>query len=53
MTKEEFILSTIRPMAEYTFPYLTSVIGIKDPTLGEPTKAARAAPPTQLGLGSS
>jgi hypothetical protein len=35
MTKEEFILSTIRPMAEYTFPFLTSVIGLNDKTEGE------------------
>ena len=35
MTKEQFILSTIRPMAEYTFPFLTSVVGIKDATIGE------------------
>ena len=35
MTKEEFILSTIKPMAEYTFPFLTSVTGIKDTTEGE------------------
>lgn len=35
MTKEQFILSTIRPMAEYTFPYLTSVIGVNDPNSGE------------------
>ena len=35
MTKEQFIFSTIRPMAEYTFPYLTSVIGIKDVSQGE------------------
>jgi hypothetical protein len=35
MTKEEFILSTIRPMAEYTFPFITSVIGIEDETRGE------------------
>jgi len=35
MTKEEFILSTIQPMAEYTFPFLTSVVGVKDATQGE------------------
>lgn len=30
MDKEQFILSTIPKMAAYTFPYLTSVIGIVD-----------------------
>jgi hypothetical protein len=35
MTKEEFILSTIRPMAEYTFPFVTSVVGVKDVSWGE------------------
>lgn len=35
MTKEQFILSTIRPMAEYTVPFITSVTGINDVTHGE------------------
>jgi hypothetical protein len=35
MTKEQFILSTIRPMAEYTFPFITSVVGINDVKYGE------------------
>ena len=34
MTKEQFILSTIRPMAEYTFPFITSVVGINEVTQG-------------------
>jgi len=35
MTKEQFILSTIRPMAEYTFPFLSSIVGIQEPKVGE------------------
>src|ERR1700722_515074 len=35
MDKREFILSTIPRMAEYTFPYITSVIGVSDLNGGE------------------
>jgi hypothetical protein len=35
MTKEQFIFSTIRPMAEYTFPYLTSIVGVTELDAGE------------------
>ena len=35
MTKEEFIFSTIQPMAEYTFPFLTSIIGVTSVDAGE------------------
>ena len=35
MDREQFILSTIRPMGEFTFPFLTSVVGIKDSQSGE------------------
>jgi hypothetical protein len=34
MDKHEFILSTVRRMAQYTFPYLTSVIGVVDERTG-------------------
>jgi hypothetical protein len=33
--KEQFVLSTIPRMAEYTFPFITSVFGVKDETTGE------------------
>ena len=35
MDKIQFILSTIPRMAEYTFPFVTSVIGVKDPQTGQ------------------
>jgi hypothetical protein len=35
MTKEEFILATIPQMAQYTFPYITSIIGLSDVDMGE------------------
>jgi hypothetical protein len=35
MDKVRFILSTIQPMADYTFPYLASVIGVHDAQTGQ------------------
>jgi hypothetical protein len=31
----DFVKTTVRPMAEYTFPYVTSVVGILDETEGQ------------------
>lgn len=31
----EFVLSTMRPMAEYTFPYITSIVGVTDAEQGD------------------
>lgn len=31
----EFVRTTVRPMAEYTFPYITSIVGIVDEAEGE------------------
>ena len=33
--KRDFALSTIRPMAAYTLPYLTQVVGVVDDHTGE------------------
>lgn len=33
--KRKFVLATLRPMAEYTFPYVASVIGVPEPSRGE------------------